>query len=160
VSGEPPELYAFQGDDVMKAVLTTLLLSLGVLNYGTRATAEDKKPEKADVNNHVFEMRTYYAAPGKMKALHARFRDHTCKLFEKHSITIIGFWVPIGEKESEEKLVYILAYPSKEAAERSWNAFKDDPAWIEAKKASEKDGPLVKKVESVFLNPTDYSPIK
>jgi hypothetical protein len=31
------------------------------------------------VDTRVFELRTYYAAPGKMEALHARFRDHTCK---------------------------------------------------------------------------------
>src|SRR4051794_23700587 len=105
-------------------------------------------------------MRTYYANPGKMSALHARFRDHTCKLFEKHGMTIIGFWSPIDGKEADEKMVYILAYPSKEAADKSWAAFRNDPDWKAAREASEKDGTLVKKVESVYLNPTDYSPIK
>jgi hypothetical protein len=140
--------------------LTKLFLGLAVLGPVAPASAAEKQSEKSDVNNHVFEMRTYYAAPGKMKALHARFRDHTCKLFEKHGITVVGFWVPIDEKESEEKLVYLLHYPSKAAADKSWAAFREDPAWIEAKKASEKDGSLVKKVDSVFLNPTDYSPLK
>jgi hypothetical protein len=105
-------------------------------------------------------MRTYYAAPGKMDALHARFRDHTNKLFQKHGMTLIGFWSPIDAKEAQQKMVYILAYPSKAAAEKSWKAFQDDPDWKAAKAASEKDGTLVAKVESVFLNPTDYSPIK
>jgi hypothetical protein len=112
------------------------------------------------VANRVFEMRTYYAQPGKMEALHARFRDHTNKLFEKHGMTLIGFWSPLDSKEADEKMVYILAFPSKEAADKSWEAFKSDPDWIAAKTASEKDGKLVAKVESVFLKATDYSPVK
>ena len=112
------------------------------------------------VETRVFEMRTYYAHPGKMTALHARFRDHTNKLFVKHGMTLIGYWSPIDAKQAEEKMIYILAYPSKKAADKSWNDFRTDPEWIIAKNASEKDGVLVKKVDSVFLNPTDYSPIK
>jgi hypothetical protein len=110
--------------------------------------------------DRVFELRIYHAAPGKMAALHARFRDHTCALFKKHGMEIVGFWTPADPKEAEEKLVYILAYPSKEAREKSWKAFQDDPEWKAAKEASEKDGKLVKKVDQAFLNPTDYSPIK
>jgi hypothetical protein len=125
------------------------------------ATADkgDKKVE-AKGDTRVFEMRTYYAAPGKMTDLHARFRDHTCALFKKHGMTIIGFWSPIDAKQAEEKLVYILAYPSKEAADKSWKAFREDPDWNTAREASEKNGKLVAKVESVYLNPTDYSPLK
>jgi hypothetical protein len=143
----------------MKTILRALLLGLGVSAVAGTVAAEDKKGDQK-VETRVFEMRTYYAHPGKMKALHARFRDHTNKIFEKHGMTIIGFWVPIDPKEAEEKMVYILAYPSREAATKSWDAFRKDPVWIEAKKNSEKDGELVKKVDSVFLNPTDYSPIK
>lgn len=131
------------------------LVAAGWLGYDAGGTQGEK-----NVDTRVFEMRTYYAKPGKMEALHARFRDHTCKLFEKHGMTLIGFWSPIDKKQAEEKMVYILAYPSKAAADKSWNDFRKDPAWIKAKDASEKDGPLVAKVESVFLNPTDYSPIK
>ena len=108
----------------------------------------------------VFELRTYHANPGKMAALHARFRDHTCKLFEKHGMTVIGFWSPIDKDKAEEVLVYVLAFPSKEAADKSWKAFREDPDWVKAKGDSEKDGPLVGKVESVYLNPTDYSKLK
>jgi hypothetical protein len=112
------------------------------------------------VDTRVFEMRTYYAAPGKMEALHARFRDHTCKLFKKHGMSIVGFWVPSDAKGAQRKLVYLLAFPSREAAEKSWQAFRDDPDWQQVKTASEKNGKLVEKVESTFLNPTDYSPLK
>ena len=78
------------------------------------AFAENKvKAEKPKVDQRVFEMRTYYAAPGKMKALHARFRDHTCRLFKKQGMEIIGFWSPIDPKQSEEVMVYLLAFLSK-----------------------------------------------
>ena len=110
--------------------------------------------------DRVFELRIYHANPGKMKALHARFRDHTGKLFKKHGMTIIGYWSPTDTDEAEKKLYYILAYPSKEAAERSWKAFREDPDWVKAKDESEKDGKLVDKVESVYMSPTDYSPMK
>jgi hypothetical protein len=141
---------------IRKPLVVAAVLALAVLGFAGRHDAQgDKK-----VNERVFEMRTYYAHPGKMKDLHARFRDHTCKLFEKHGMTLVGFWSPVDGKSAEEKMVYILAYPSKEAADKSWNGFRNDPTWKAARDASEKNGPLVAKVESVYLNPTDYSPIK
>lgn len=118
------------------------------------------EPTDKKEDGRVYEMRTYYAAPGKMTALLARFRDHTVKLFEKHGMTVVGFWVPTDPKEADHKLVYILSYPSKEAADKSWQAFRDDPDWKKAREASEKDGKLLEKVESVFLKPTDFSPLK
>jgi hypothetical protein len=124
----------------------------------TVPTLADEPKPAADAR--VFELRTYHANPGKMAALHARFRDHTCKLFEKHGMTVIGFWSPLDKEKAEETLVYILAYPSKEAADKAWKAFRADPDWIKAKADFENDGPLVGKVESVYLNPTDYSKLK
>ena len=118
------------------------------------AADEAKKAER------FFEMRTYYAAEGKLDALHARFRNHTNKLFVKHGMTLVGYWTPTDGPESKNTLVYILAYPSREARDASWKAFAADPDWKAAKDASEKDGKLVDKVESKFLAPTDYSPIK
>jgi hypothetical protein len=110
----------------------------------------------ADKDTRVFEMRTYYAAPGKLDALNARFRDHTVKLFEKHKITNLGYWMPIENPDS--KLVYVLSYPSREARETSWKDFAADEAWKKAKADSEVNGKLVAKVEVLFLTATDYSP--
>ena len=107
----------------------------------------------------VFELRIYTANEGRMEALHKRFREHTCELFKKHGMELVGFWVPQDPKE-KNKLYYILAYPSREAARASWKAFSADPEWQRVYKESHKDGVLVGKVESVFMNPTDYSPIK
>jgi NIPSNAP len=110
----------------------------------------------ADPDKRVFEMRVYYAAEGKLDALNARFRDHTCKLFEKHGMQNMGYFMPI--ENPERKLVYFLAYPDREARDKSWKAFMADPAWQAAYKASEVDGKLVAKVETLFMKATDYSP--
>jgi hypothetical protein len=141
----------------MRLAMMTLIVTFGLVAVGT-GHAEKEKKKKMD--DRVFEMRTYHAAPGKMKALHARFRDHTCALFRKHGITNVGYWSPIDPKDADKKLVYILAYPSKAAADKSWDAFRKDPVWIKAKADSETGGTLVDKVDSVYLNPTDYSPLK
>lgn len=110
------------------------------------------------MTQRIFEMRTYYACPGRMAAMHARFRDHTCKLFEKHGMALVGFWVPADAPE--DRMIYILAYPDRAAADKSWDDFRNDPVWQKAKADSEKNGPIVARVESVFLNPTDYSPVR
>ncbi|MBI3838601.1 MAG: NIPSNAP family protein [Planctomycetia bacterium] len=105
-------------------------------------------------------MRTYTANDGKMADLHKRFREHTNRLFEKHGMTLVAYWTPVDGPEAANTLVYVLAYPSREAREKSWKDFQADPEWQAAYKASHADGPLVKKVVSQFLSPTDYSPIK
>ena len=107
----------------------------------------------------AFEMRIYHAVPGRMEALHARFRDHTCDIFARHGIGIVGFWIPQDPTAASERLVYLLSYPDRQAADQSWPAFRDDPDWQAAKAASEEAGPIDAKVESELLDPTDYSPL-
>jgi hypothetical protein len=109
----------------------------------------------------VFELRTYVAAEGKLAALDARFRDHTLALFTKHGMTNLGYFHPTdADKGSANTLIYLLAYPSREAAAASWKGFGADDAWKAARTASEKDGKLTSKVVGVYLNPTDFSAIK
>lgn len=108
-------------------------------------------------DSKVYELRIYYSPEGKLDALHARFRDHTMKLFEKHGIENVGYWVPIDNKEN--KLAYIIAHPSREAAKANWAAFFADPDWKKAAADSEKDGKIVAKVENYFMELTDYSPV-
>lgn len=110
-------------------------------------------------DTRVFELRTYTAAPGKMEALNARFREHTIALFEKQGMEVIGFWMPT-DAEGASTLVYLMAYPSQEARNTMWKAFGEDPEWKKVSTESQKDGALVTKVESKMLAPTDYSPMK
>lgn len=136
------------------AAAPALVVALAAFPTGRAGAAVDKAPR-------VFELRTYHCLDGKLGDLNKRFRDHTCRLFEKHGIELVGFWTPREEKDGKSnKLVYIIAFPSREAAKASWDAFHADPDWKAAREASEKDGKLLEKVESVYLDPTDYSAIK
>jgi hypothetical protein len=113
-----------------------------------------------EAEDRLFEMRTYTAHPGKLEDLHRRFRDHTTRFFEKHGMDNIGYWAPQEEDLRENTIVYILAYPSMEARDASWGAFRADPEWLSARADSESNGPLVESVLSQFFDPTDYSPIR
>src|ERR1017187_9067017 len=131
----------------MKTILPfALVTAVGAFTAGAAAAADTR----------CYEMRIYYAAPGKLDALNSRFRDHTCKLFEKHGMVNIGYWLPVTN--TENKLVYLLAYPSREMREKSWKEFMADPDWQTAAKESEKDGKLVLKADSIFLSATAFSP--
>ena len=151
------------------AVFAMLFVSI----FASAVTAEDKpdtskQVAKLEGKHECYEMRTYTAAPGKLDALHTRFRDHTNALFLKHGMTVVGYWTPSpveklkeGEVDrSKNTLVYILAYSDRSARDKMWKAFGADPDWKKAREESEKDGKLVTKVESVFMGPTDYSPVK
>ena len=110
----------------------------------------------AEKESRLFELRIYTAAPGKLDALNARFRDHTLKLFEKHGIANVGYWVPIDN--TENKLYYVIAHKDMDARKKSFAAFGADPDWKTAAAESEKNGKLVTKIEEVFLTMTDFSP--
>jgi hypothetical protein len=110
----------------------------------------------APAESRFFEMRIYYAAPGKLDALSARFRDHTCTIFQNHGMTNIGYWIPA--ENPDNKLIYFLAYPNREAREKAWKEFWVDPKWKAVVAESEKDGKLVAKMDSILLKPTDFSP--
>jgi hypothetical protein len=125
-----------------------LALALGV--HGARAQAP------LDPRTAVYELRTYYVAPGKLDALNARFRQHTLKLFQRHGMTNVAYWNDMDAPNG--RVIYILAYPSRAAREADWKAFSEDTEWRAVAAASEADGKLVEKVDSVFMSLTDYSP--
>ena len=149
--------------------MTKLILLIAIFTFATVIASAQTPPAQPTVapspslvkDGKCYELRTYYAAPGKLEDLHKRFRDHTMKLFKKHGMEVVGFWGPTDkEKGSENTLVYVLAYPSREARTKAWAAFGADPDWQKARAESEKNGKLTDKVESVILGATDYSPIK
>jgi hypothetical protein len=143
-----------------------LMRTLGIavlFGLGAVSTAAGQAPPSTAAGAKVYELRTYYAAPGKLEALHARFRNHTIEIFKKHGMGVVAFWVPVDQTTGAatgNTLVYILSYPSLDARKQAWDDFGKDPEWIAVKTESEKEGKLVDKVESVFLAPTDYSPMK
>ncbi len=124
-----------------------MMLAMGGLNVAA-----------AEAPGTVFELRVYHTVEGRLPALLARFRDHTVSLFTKHGMTSIAYWTPTDEPLKDRTLVYILKFPSRDAATKSWKAFQDDPEWIRVKTESEASGPIVEKVDSTFLQMTNFSP--
>lgn len=143
---------------------TFLAITLAVTSALSTIAAETKAtPVSPSVakDSRCFELRTYHAAPGKLEALNARFRDHTCELFKKHGMELVGFWIPADQdKGADSTLIYLLAHKSREEAKKSWAAFSNDPEWKKVRAESETNGKLVEKVESVYLSATDYSAMK
>ncbi len=144
---------------VIRAAAIIAIFGAGVL-FGTTDRFDNTMSADAQTTDRVFEIRTYTAHPGKLEALHRRFEDHTMRFFEKHGMTNVAYWHPQDPERAENTLVYLLAYPSRAVADSAWEAFRADPEWQAAKAASEVDGLLVQNVESVFLEPTSYSPMK
>ena len=108
----------------------------------------------------VYELRTYTAADGKLDALKARFKDHTIRIFKKHGMENIGYWVPQDPVLSKNTLIYILKHPGRAEAEKHWTDFQNDPEWKKVAANSEVNGKLVLKVERVWLDPTEFSALK
>ena len=110
-------------------------------------------------SNRVFELRVYHAVPGKVPALVSRFRDTASKLLAKHDLKAVGYWVPEDAPASDNTFIYILAHPSREEAKKNWDALRADPAFQEMAK-SEQAEKLLEKVDSTYMQPTDFSPMK
>ncbi len=130
--------------------LLTGLSALGLLFTFMGTTSLPPKDEQ------YYEMRIYYAPAGKLDALQSRFRNHTTKLFEKHGMKNVGYWVPL--ENVDNALVYVLAFPNKEAREKAWKDFGADPEWHKVQKTTEAEGKLVDSIKSAFMKRTDYSP--
>ena len=111
----------------------------------------------------IYELRTYTAAPGKLKELHQRFREHTLRAFARNGFEVIGFWEPVQSETVQtgnKELVYLLAFPDQAARDTAWAAMEIDPEWSKARAESKRNGILVESVTSRMMQPTDYSPLK
>jgi len=135
----------------LSAAVVGILIGASIV--ATRAT-------HAQTPDRVFELRTYTCNEGKLPDLLKRFREHTIAIFNRHHMTSIGYWVPQDAPRSGDTLIYFLAHPSREAAKANWAAFNSDPEWQKVRAESEANGKIVNHVDSVFLNPADFSAIK
>jgi hypothetical protein len=115
---------------------------------------------RAQSANKVFELRTYTAPEGKLGDLDKRFRDHTMRIFKKHGMESVGYWHPQDAPDSQNTLIYVISHASREAAKKSWADFSADPEWQKVSTESQVNGRIVQKVVSVFMDATDYSPLK
>jgi hypothetical protein len=128
-------------------------VAVGALVFQTRAV-------EAQAGARVFELRTYTAPEGKLGELQTRFRNHTTRIFQKHGMTNIGYWVPQDAPLSQNTLIYVISHPSREAAKKNWAAFQADPEWQKVAADSQVNGRIVSGVVSVFMDATDFSPLK
>lgn len=138
---------------MLEKSLLAVLAAAGVFLAGFANTANAAQ-------TRVYELRTYTAVDGKLDDLLARFRNHTVKLFEKHGMKNIGYWIPQDEPLKKNTLIYVVSHESREQAKKNWDAFRADPVWQKARDASEAKGKIVEKVESIFMNPADFSQLK
>lgn len=146
--------------------LAVFFLPMGILAQGTGEMAS------SGMKDRVYELRIYYPHEGKLDDLLKRFREHTTGLFEKHGFVNVAYWVTRPDEtpsyatkiaplnEGEQFLLYIVSFPDMEARNRSWEAFVNDPEWIRVYEESRKDGPLVREIDQLFLDPTDFSKLK
>lgn len=114
---------------------------------------------RAQNADRVFEIRTYTATEGHLEDVVGRFRDGSMALLAEYGMEPIGYWTPQDPELKQNTLIYILAHPSREAAQENWQRFFRDPRWIEMREKSEANGPILEKVQSMFVDPTDFSPL-
>ena len=141
-----------------KTILGALVLAATfAAGFVARGVLPGEAVAHAQAKSRVYELRTYTAVEGRLDLLHSRFREHIMGFFQKHGMTNVVYFKPMDAPLSQTTLIYLVSHESREAAAKSWDAFRNDPDW---KKLSSETGPLASKVESVFLQPTDYSPMK
>ncbi|MFC3075052.1 NIPSNAP family protein [Shinella pollutisoli] len=107
----------------------------------------------------IVELRVYHCAPTRLPALLERFRSTTLTFFERYGIRQIGFWTTVVGTDNHA-LTYLLQWDSMAEREERWSAFQSDPDWIAARTESEREKPIVVRVENSFLAPTDFSALR
>lgn len=133
---------------------------IAIVSFGLGALVTARLASAPKVNadsNRSFELRIYHTAPGKLGDLQTLFREHTIPMFNKHGLKGIGYWVP---EDKPDTWIYILAHKSREDAKKNWAAFQADPEWQAALKAANTGGKVVDNIESTFMDPADFSPLK
>jgi hypothetical protein len=153
-------------------ILTTILGFLFLQFMSVNAQEKQSSDANSSKGESIYELRIYYPHEGKLEGILSRFRNHTTALFEKHGFTNVGYWVtrPGGEPSfadvmmaqngGKEALLYIVSFPDMETRNAAWQAFVKDPEWIKVYEESRVNGPLVREIEQVYLNPTDFSGLK
>ena len=141
-----------------RGVLASTLVFVAGFSLG--AVFQSRSVATAQAEKRVFELRTYTAPDGKLGELQARFRNHTLRIFEKHGMKSVGYWTPQDAPLSHNTLIYVLAHASRDTAKKSWADFAADPEWQKVSTESQVNGRIVSTVESVFMDPTDFSPVK
>jgi len=136
-------------------------LLLGAFVAGSLLTAHFMTIQQARADsNRVYELRMYHTFPNRLTPLVTRFRNGEVKVFEQNHMKFMGAWVPQDAPNHENLFIYLLAHENRDAAKKNWAGFGADPDWKTIRDTSEADGKIVEKVESTFMDPVDFSPLK
>jgi hypothetical protein len=136
-----------------------MLVMMVLIVFGIGVYVGQHTRVHAQTRNRVLELRTYTANEGKLPALLQQFRTQL-PLFEKNGMPALFYGVGAEEPRSNDTFIYVLSHESRESARRSWSAFTSDPVFRAAMAEADKGGKAVAKIETIFLNPTDFSPLK
>jgi hypothetical protein len=141
--------------------LCNCALLLGAFAAGSLLTARFMSVQQARADgNRVYELRMYHTFPNRLTPLVTRFRNGEVKVFEQNHMKFMGAWVPQDAPNHENLFIYLLAHENRDAAKKNWAGFGADPDWKTIRDTSEADGKIVEKVESTFMDPVDFSPLK
>jgi hypothetical protein len=141
--------------------LRNCALLLGAFAAGSLLTARFMTVQQARADsNRVYELRMYHTFPNRLTPLVTRFRNGEVKVFEQNHMKFMGAWVPQDAPNHENLFIYLLAHENRDAAKQNWAGFGADPDWKTIRDTSEADGKIVEKVESIFMDPVDFSPLK
>lgn len=141
---------------VRMAAIVVLSFLAGAFAVATVTRAQGGRAEA----DRVYELLVYHTLPGRLPALESNFRDHNMAYLKRHGIESVGYWTPQDSPASESTLIFLVAHDSREAAEQHWSEFRSDPAWKKLAQASLASGEIIEKIDSTFLTPTDFSPMK
>lgn len=144
---------------MIRQTVFTAIASLALFAAGYWAGTQPASVHAAG-NSRVYELRVYHTYEGKLDDLLKRFREHTMTIFERHGMKNVAYWTPTDDPLKGKTLYYVISHESREAARQNWKEFGADPEWVKVRSASEANGKIVEKVDSTFLEPTDFSPMK
>jgi len=123
-----------------------------------KPSSNKPKPSPRLLEGPLYELRIYHASEGRFQHLIKRFREHTDRIFKKHGLKALGYWIPTeGSVKKRRTFVYLLKHPSRYEAYRNWINFFNDKEWEKVMDKPEFQGLLSEKPTSIFLTPNDYS---
>src|SRR5262245_53754665 len=65
-----------------------------------------------------------------------------------------------ADRRRQQRPLLLIGLAIDGGPRANWTAFQADPAWIAARSDSERDGPILSNVKSMFLQPTAFSSVR
>jgi NIPSNAP len=135
-----------------------LTVGLVALALGAGFLAGRETSVAAEGQGRVLEIRTYVTPDHTgLDNLVKRMKDES-KIFDRLGMKGALYSVATEAPQSENTFVYILAHENREKAKDNWARFGADPEWQQLRKTAASPGQI--KVQSLFVSPTDFSPLK